>query len=398
LGDGGGGVFVPTTPTGKELEFIQFTIVREVIAGETFALDATVRNPVGRYMTNLQVSILGMPENWVSVNPMTFNLAQKEETTIHIIATIPPGVAVGDYQMGIRVSNGNDTAERYHVLRVKDKRETLTTRPIVTREVKLDLVKKETRVYLYVQNGNNDIPEYQLVEEIPKTLAINIDEVTLTTPASKIIRKDPVLEWDVALAPYDTKTFEYKVGKVLDEYHPYIYWPVEQQTILERGPDLRIFREEIPPLTPGEGTVIAFNLIATLPKPEDAVISLDVPPDWKVEPSQISMRIQSGTPYVLNFTVTPAADANPGAHASVLKIFIQDRTYAKEVSLPVRGKAAFQFLLPFGWELLPWAAIPLIFLILALLINRTIGGISRYEPPKDRVEEIRLIKERMRKE
>jgi len=133
----------------------------------------------------------------------------------------------------------------------------------VTRQVIIDKEVGKTDVNIIVSNPYRNYTRVDVTEDIPKELANSTDYVTFGTAPTEVLRKDPIIMWSITgMAAGDTRNISYSVAKVLEEYTPYIYWPLRQLDVISpTAPStLKLTGFTLPYFTPGTSSAISFKV------------------------------------------------------------------------------------------------------------------------------------------
>jgi parallel beta-helix repeat protein len=89
--------------------------------------------------------------------------------------------------------------------------------PIIkTIKTNLDGLSDNTLISIYIANNEPELKKFTVVDEIPKSLSLDLSNVNFSTPPDRIINQDPVVAWDVELAPgeFVILTYEITAGEI----------------------------------------------------------------------------------------------------------------------------------------------------------------------------------------
>ncbi|MDY6965388.1 MAG: hypothetical protein SVM80_05375 [Halobacteriota archaeon] len=239
-GLGGGDIKPPIhPPKGNILRFIKIPVLEEFRPGESAVRDITIKNPTELNFEDLKVEVsvitVGsqIPKDWIKISPETFSLGPRQSKTLNIVMTVPLNAKAEDYKAGIMIDNGVVSSENFLILRVKPYPH---DKPSVTRSVEIDKGRGITSVSIEVKNAKRPVKTLEIVEDVPKVMAMSADQIKFENMPS-ILEEDPVVKWAFEdVQPYETNTIFYEFPKVLDEYSPYVYWPIKQVNVYYATP------------------------------------------------------------------------------------------------------------------------------------------------------------------
>jgi hypothetical protein len=182
---------------------------------------------------------------------------------------------------------------------------------------------------MVVSNQYREFERVDIVESIPKELANSTDYVDFVTTPSEIVRKDPIVMWSITgMAVGETRTLSYSVSKVLEEFTPYIYWPLRQLDVISpTAPStLKLTGFTLPYFTLGTSSAISFKVKNMDSVPHNFTFSMELPEGWSMEPESVKETLSPGQEREFKLTITPAADAKAGRYM-VRTAFGWDGTY-----------------------------------------------------------------------
>ena len=249
------------------------------------------------------------------------------------------------------------------IIRVKDYVPTYD-KPIVTRTVLLDYEINKTKVALDV---NNPARYYKLVEvheEIPKSFAHSAREVEFDPYPDKIIREDPLVQWNLKdLVTNDTRTMKYLTKGILDEFTGYIYFPLKELIIVETKlpTGLKIADVSISPLFAGKASIgkITVENIGDVAKKLE--FSMHLPSGWKTEPGKIEAAIAAHERKEFKFSIIVPEDASSGDYIGTTIIIWDGETHLKEVVLHVSAVPSYAAILLVGGVILAGGVVYIIY-------------------------------------
>jgi len=320
--DGISGSMVPPVPVG--VNFVRTPVLIEVRPGETIITGIVVENDLRRNVSPY-VAVSGIPKSWVDITPTVLTIPSGESRGLNVRLDIPSGAWPGDYEVEIRLSR-DVYAKTFFFLRVKPYPSGYE-KPAVTRVVQIDRNESKTFVSIKVENGGKFVAALEVVENVPKMLARTADRINFTAPSPEILEPDPVVKWVFEdLEPYETRRVSYEVPVVLDEYAPYVYWPIGQVNVFyikkkDLAVPLRVQEISIPTLIPGRVGNVSVNVMNFEAVPLTVTAKFELPEGWSLYPSKITTTLPPRTRSILNFAVIPHPDASPGTYTVTFKMF-----------------------------------------------------------------------------
>ena len=85
------------------------------------------------------------------------------------------------------------------------------------RDMSVDSVAGTTTFSLsFTNDADYPINDFNVEENIPKSVAADVSELTFDPAPDEIVQADPVVAWSLDFAPHETKTIKYSVNKILD--------------------------------------------------------------------------------------------------------------------------------------------------------------------------------------
>jgi len=310
----------PEIPVEERLKLNRLPVVLEMRPGEAKLEYLSVLNQSGSRITGLQVSFVGVPENWVSIVPSTFSLDAGEEATLNVTISVPSDALTGDYGLQITVAKGTARAESTSLIRVKPYPSGYV-RASVTRLVALDREENRSLITLSVRNGSTFAEVVELVEEIPKSMAENTSLISFTTTPAEILENDPVVKWVLEnLESHETRTISYSIARILPDYTSYAYWPVKQLTVVYERVEMffKVVDLVTPTLVIGENGTVKVSLLNMNTHAMNVIISLDLPTGWVCSPEQLSTELNPRDAAEFSFSVTCPAKIDPGLYLGEL--------------------------------------------------------------------------------
>lgn len=365
----GGGVVVPpiVPPAEALVRFTRLPVLREARPGEAVVTDIFVTNPTKTDFGEAKISISGIVKDWLSSTPETVFLSPRESKILNLAINPPADALPGDYKVAITISNENIHAENFFILRIKPYPPGYA-KPSVTKVVEIDRERSISTVTIEIKNGGSYVDILEVVEEIPKEIAQHVNLLGFDTPPSEVLEADPVVKWIIeGLGPYETRSISYNTPKILDEYSPYVYWPLRQINVIYEAPPpdlIKISEISAPTLYPGRTEKVSINLMNLDRTPFDVTARLETPANWKVTPDEVVTTLPPRGSSTVLFFVTPPSYIEPGTYTISSKILYDGRTLTKDATVIVQ---------PTWMPPLPYL-IGLIIIVVVIILMKTQRG------------------------
>ncbi|MFQ5800876.1 MAG: NEW3 domain-containing protein, partial [Candidatus Hydrothermarchaeales archaeon] len=183
----------------------------------------------------------------------------------------------------------------------------------------------------------------------------------------------------------------------LEEYSPYVNWPLRQlnifYSITPPREEVEISKVETSTLSPGKSgnlSVTATNLGRV---PLNVTLTVGLPSGWDVEPESIILRFNPLEEKVLSFIVLPPENATLGVYTATLKLTYNGETATKDVSMFVREPS------PEESPIMLWilSVLLIIILILIFYLGRRIYKKRRKVYREEVVSTVRRLEEEIMK-
>jgi len=347
----------------------------------------SVLNQGSSTISGLQVSVAGSAGGWVSVFPSTFSLDAGEEETLNVTIEVPDNAASGDYSLRITVAEGAANAETASVVRVKPYPPGYA-RPTVTRTVSLDREAGASVISLRVQNSDNFVDELEVVEEIPKSLAENVDQITFDVQPTEILEPDPVVRWILEnLEPYETRTISYSINRILPDYSSYAYWPLQQVNVVYQRPTefFTVTGLVAPTVVAGGSGTVGVTLMNINTKPMTITVSLSLPTGWTASPPELSAQLAPRDAAEFTFEVRSSETAEAGLYSGEVQATYEGGSLTEDMTFIVQSPSAFRI-----QDYLPYLA--------ALGVVAVIGVVALKWPRKVYREKVVKLLKRIKRE
>ncbi|MBI2034878.1 MAG: hypothetical protein HYT11_04065, partial [Candidatus Levybacteria bacterium] len=343
------GPAVTPLPTAK-VEFVKWSVLREVMSGQSIIEAITVKSKAAETLNNLKIKVSGVPADWISVFPESIDLQPKESKSFNLVISVPNDVDTGDYKLLVTLENSRVEDSNFMIIRVKNYVPTYD-KPIVTRTVQIDYENNKTKVALDV---NNPVKYYRLVEvqeEIPKSLAQSAREVVFDPYPDEIIREDPLVQWDLEdMIINDTRTMSYLTKGILGEFTGYIYFPLKELNIIETKlpTGLKFVGVTIEPLFKGKSSIGKVTVENIGDETKSLEFSMYLPSGWKMVPDKIATTVAAHERKEIKFSIVVPEDAAPGDYIGTHIILWDNDTHIKEVVLHIGAVPSYLITLIFA--------------------------------------------------
>ncbi len=358
----------------SRISFEKYPVLEEVRPGESTTADVLVSNIGDAGIAQMSERVEGVPSEWVIVRSDDGVLEAGESRGVNMGFTVPAGAFPGNYRVSVVLEGEDSEVRTFFILRVKPYPAELE-RPSITRRVVIDLKESTSKISLKVENAGRFIKRLEIVEDVPKEIASNYNQLDFSVLPSEIIEADPIIKWSIGdIDFFETRTLTYESPITLQEYSPYVNWPIKQINILyditSPKDDLEISRAEIKTLSPGKKEKLKVTISNTGVIPVNFSISAAPPAGWKIDPEFIAERIAPSSETTIDFEVSAPDEAGFGIYTVAIRLSYNGRTLNKDVVIFV-GEPSF--------ELPTWAIASL---VLALLVGA--GILARREYLKRR--------------
>jgi len=357
LYDSGGITTIPPTQNGEKrnetgieeifeypaeeigLKFVHAPILVELRKGEVYLFDVGIKN-TGNSIINvneLNFSFQGLPDDWILSNIDSSNDSIPPNSIFHIrtYLTVPKNAEEGDNVVTIFVNNSKVSAKTFFILRVNTHNSEIGKLGL-TRIVSVDKETGITNVRLRIENQGSFINSYEVIEEIPETLANNIDQIFFGDPPVEVSESEKVVKWAFnEIEQGSTMETFYSVGGVPEEYSSVIYWPVKQLNVYHLKPvrELDVYWEsEI--LTPENEGDIVVHLFNSDINPMGVMVVVEPMAGWEVFPESITTTIAGEGKEKLIFRIKPPVGMGGGMYQ--LKSIIRYDEEETVIHVPVR--------------------------------------------------------------
>lgn len=354
---GSSGASAVVAPVTQQIEYVKkgehgissFPVLREILAGESISLGFRFTNPHG-HAHEISVSINGLPASWVTISPERQEVPANSEKAVNILIATPANIVPADYRVETSVTSDDETVSKtFFIMRVKNTPDIMDTRPVVNREIKIDESTNTTEMSIFVRNGKNPVQMTRITERIPKSLAQNVADVSFDTEPTKVIEKDPVVQWDFVFNPgeEDAKIIKYSVKKVLDDYSQYVYWNLEQMSVYPylAGALPFSFKSSASTLAKDQFNSVAIEFANDGNSSFEATLSFGTPEGWVIVPKDVTRTVKPGESGRFPFEIKPEIAAD-GPHALTLKAVIDKKTYSQRIDFYVTSFRFEQLVLP----------------------------------------------------
>ncbi len=314
-------------PEETTLKFLKLPILEEKILGESFVIGAEISNPTNSEVPDVSIKVSGLPEEWVDITPEKLTLPPEEKEDFSIAIKISDNAEPGDYKVKVILKNSKVHDENFFILRIKPY--TLEfEKPVISRSVGFNKNEDTTKIIVSVNNGPEFVRLIKIKEEIPKDIAQSSDDVVFDFLPSRIIERDPVVEWELKdLYPNEVREISYQVKKIPKEYSTYVYWSLKEIQIIPKILEemVNILEISAKEFELGKSSRVKVVLKNYRDEKTDITLKLDAPPDWRVYPDQKTLSLLPEKTKTEEFGLTVPSSSFTGLHTLSLNVM-----YGKE--------------------------------------------------------------------
>lgn len=333
------------------LRLLRYTVFGGFVAGENALFFPIIENPTDSVV---QVSIIPLGSSAGLASP-TFNysLAPNQASSVVVPIQIPEGTPPGFYFLPFELSVGNSSISYPSLIRVDSVAE---GQLIVQRRISLDLEKNESIIVLQLANrGPRTLAHVQVYEEIPESLAGNLNDVLFITEPNKISQEN--VRWDLEnILPGETRTIIYQLPSISHDLSEYASWQLAQLVVIEPSGDKEILIQDmsIPSLMAGEQKRIAFKIFNA--GAVDRKVDMDVlgPSKWLMAPNSFSVLVPARESREASFVAGSPLSAVPATYPITLSLRYGDTADQKTIFLAVTEPPVLVAPPPLRVQLFAW--------------------------------------------
>lgn len=237
-------------PELLQLKIIRYTAMKEMLAGENAFVFPFVENPSSD-VVSVNVIPLGSSSAWAQ--PVSNVLiSSKEKTSVAVPIKIPVGTLPGYYTLTIGLFVNNTNVSYPVIIKVLPD---MGEGAIVRRELSFDLEQNTSMIILSLINmEHNTLEHVQLFNDIPKTFAPVLSQITFATIPNQISNEEGFVRWDFQnILPNEEKKMIYSISYISQNLFTYS-WGTTQVVIVE-------------PTLPKDNEVQDEKIIITIPEP-----------------------------------------------------------------------------------------------------------------------------------
>jgi hypothetical protein len=305
------------------LRFWLFPVLIEGKPGDASAVSFELENPSSEEVSDLKLSIEGIPRGWVTLKPEELTLGGNESAGVNIAISVPRSALPGDHRAVLRVKSTKEEAIASFIFRIRPYPPGFE-KPTVLRKVYLDEKEGRALVSLEVGNSGTEVEGIEILEEIPKEIATRVEDINFKIPVA-VLEADPLVAWRLnEVDPYEVYTLEYEVGSIAARYSPYIYWPLRQVNVFYTsvsGIELLQFSGALAAYAvPGKESEVKLRITNPTLEAMNITLRLVAPPGWEVSPQEITRLLFPGYAQEMVFTVKPPREASPGSYTLIATV------------------------------------------------------------------------------
>jgi hypothetical protein len=394
-GGGGGGALPPSIPKAIFVQFQKYPVLQEVAPGSLIIVDLGVKNPENK-VQSISVNFTGIPSNWMTVFQKDITIDPYALKTISFTLNVPENADSGDYLVKASIQDKGISGYSYFIVRVKSYPDNYMA-PQMYRRVDLDFVNNKSTVKILVWNDASPHKKIDIYEKIPKMIADNVDQVSFATAPNAIIQADPVVMFTMDnVRPEEKRSIDYTVNNVIDQYEPYVYWPIEQVNVMyEKGVDkIQISNVYQSILIPGgRDNYLTFDIGNIYTSNVNVTITSWLPRGWNTTPASINLVIPPYSQTNVYMNVYAPENIQPGNYYAGLYITYENTTITKELAFRAQEINALGGLFA-GLRLLydNGYLVLLALSVLIIMVIRVVRTRRRYEYKEDVSDTLSEIK------
>jgi hypothetical protein len=395
-GGGGGGALPPSIPSGENIQFQKQPILQEVSPGGFMIVDMGFKNPENKTQS-IDIEFTGVPESWINLFSKNLTIGPDGVRTASFTLSVPENADSGDYLVRASITrSGQEQSYSYFILRVKSY-PSVYAAPQIYRKVDIDFVNNKTSVTIIIENDASPHRRVEIYEKIPKVIADHVDKVTFHTAPSSIIQADPLVMFALEdMRPDERRSVQYTVNNVIDQYEPYVYWPIEQVNIMyEKGVEkIQISNIYQSILVPGRhDNYLTFDIGNIHTSSINVTISSWLPKGWNTTPASINLLIPPHSQTNVLMNVYAPETIQPGNYYAGLYITYENMTITKELVFRITDINALGGLFA-GLRLLydNGYLVLLAVSVLVIMVIRVVRTRRRYEYKEDVSDTLSEIK------
>lgn len=218
---------VENLPVEEFIQFINIPILVEAYPGYQTSQHITMFNPTDVDINDIKLSITGIPADWVFTDKNSLNLLYQDADTIFVQFRIPNNAQPGNYQGTFSFANAKYLRDFAFILRIN---QVLPGQAVlVSKEAVLQEVAERTEFVIYIKNKDKFLESLRVTEKIDKDIAGHVSEVEFSTPPTKVLQDDPLVQWTFKnILPNGERNITYRVRKTINTTKPFIYTSIEE--------------------------------------------------------------------------------------------------------------------------------------------------------------------------
>ena len=391
----GGGGMPPTIPRPLFVQFHKYPVLQEVAPGSLIVVDLSLKNPMNTQQT-IGINLTGIPPNWLNLFENSVTMGPYETKTVSFTINVPENADSGDYLAKADIADRGLRGYSYFVIRVKKYPDNYLA-PQVYRRVDLDFVDNTSSVTIVVQNDENPHKRVDIYEKIPKILSDNINNVDFETPPTDIVQADPIVMFSMEnMRPDEKRSIDYTIRNVVDQYEPYVYWPIEQINILyEQGMEkVRISNTFQSVMGPGgDSNYLTFDVGNIYTDTLNVTISLWLPAGWNSSPASVFLTIPPYAQTRVNMKIDIPLGTASGGYYGGMYVLYDNSSMTKEIVFRVQELGILGGIYGiFGFLSENGLLAIIIVAVLIIVVVRTIRIRRRYEYKEDMATTLSEIK------
>ncbi len=329
--------YVPVPPVA--MAFVKSPVLAEALPGQTVPEDIVIANVAGVEIDNVRLSASGIPASWLSVSPGSLNLAANATGEFTVYIAVPETAVPGDHPVTITAAGNGVTDQTSFTLRVGTFSPE-SDKAITTRYVDINRTAGSVHVSLTVHNGYTIVPRMDVTEDIKKSIASSVNDITFIDKPDSVLQSDPVVMWTILdFPPNATRTFSYVVKGISSDLSNYVYWPLEELAISYSNVPSSVSVTPLKPLSvlAGADASVPVTLSNSGNETQTIVLGLSAPSGWEVTPINMTYELFPGETHTFRFLMYVPSPTVPGYYVGMVMIGVNGNIIAKEYQFAALG-------------------------------------------------------------
>ncbi len=220
----------------REFMISNAPVLVEVYPMDLLTVPVSMTNPLNKSITNISVTVRGIPSRWYFVPVDIIELGPGETTTIPVTFTIPQNAEIGNHPAAIVIQNHELRKETNYILRVNQRTE---QQPAITYEsAYVNEFENRTSINIRIRNKEDTKKTLNVIVRIDKAIAHSVEEVVFVTEPLRLVSPN-LAEFELKnMLPGEERNITYYVRKMVVNTAPFLYSSIEQILFIEIKPPI----------------------------------------------------------------------------------------------------------------------------------------------------------------